>query len=119
MKHIAVTIFAAALLIFASAAAEARSAYDGSWNILFVTQRGTCDASYNFMVNVSNGVITHPNITHFRGYVTNRGFVRASVTVHEKHASGSGRLAMNYGQGTWSGYSGGSRCSGYWRAERG
>jgi hypothetical protein len=50
--------------------------------------------------------------------VTNRGFVRASVTVHDKHASGAGRLGASEGQGTWSGYSGSSRCSGYWRAAR-
>ena len=119
MKHGATSILAATLLIAACATATARSAYDGSWSLLFVTQKGDCDSAYNFTVNVSNGVITHPNIVHFRGYVTNRGFVRASVTVHEKHASGSGRLAANSGQGTWSGYSGSSRCSGYWTAQRG
>jgi hypothetical protein len=28
------------------------------------------------------------------------------------YASGSGRLSSNSGRGTWSGYSGGARCSG-------
>jgi hypothetical protein len=42
------------------------------------------------------------------------GAVRTSVTVQEKYASGSSRLASNPGGGTWSGYSGSARCSGYW-----
>jgi hypothetical protein len=117
--HIATPVLAAALLTASMAAAQARSAYDGSWSIVFVTQRGACDPTYNFMVNVADGVITHPNIVHFRGRVTRGGYVRASVAVHDKYAVGSGRLGMNSGQGRWMGYSGTSRCSGYWRAERG
>ena len=34
--------------------AQARSAYDGSWDLVFVTQRGACDPSYNFFVNITN-----------------------------------------------------------------
>ena len=98
--------------------AQARSAYDGSWDLVFVTQRGACDPNYNFSVNVTNGVVTHPNPVRFRGYVARTGAVRASVTVQDKYASGSGRLASNSGRGTWSGYSGGARCSGYWTAQR-
>ena len=118
MKHTALSALAAVLLIGACGPAYAGTAYDGAWNLLFVTQRGDCDATYTFTVNVTNGAVTHPNIVHFGGHVTNRGFVRASVTVHDKHASGAGRLGASEGQGTWSGYSGSSRCSGYWRAAR-
>jgi len=32
-----------------------------------MTQRGDCDPTYNFMVDVVNGNITHPNILTFRG----------------------------------------------------
>ena len=98
--------------------AQASSAYDGSWDLVFVTQRGACDPNYNFSVKVTNGVVTHPNLVRFRGYVARSGAVRASVTVQDKYASGSGRLASNSGRGTWSGYSGSSRCSGYWTAQR-
>ena len=69
-------------------------------------------------VNISNGVITHPNLVRFRGYVARSGAVRASATVQDKYASRSGRLSRNSGRGTWSGYSGGARCSGYWTAAR-
>jgi hypothetical protein len=105
-------------LIASATAAEARTSYDGSWNLVFVTQRGGCDPTYNFSVNITGGIITHPNLVKFRGYVARSGAVRASVTVHEKYASGSGRLRGNAGQGTWSGHAGAERCSGYWTAQR-
>src|SRR5271155_13360 len=98
--------------------AHARSAYDGPWDLVFVTQRGACDQSYNFSVNITNGIVTHPNLVRFRGYVAKSGAVRASVTVQDKYASGSGRLSSTSGRGTWSGYAGNSRCSGYWIAQR-
>src|SRR5262244_1876826 len=98
--------------------AHARPRYDGSWDLVFVTQRGACDATYNFSVNITDGVVTHPNLVRFRGYVASSGAVRASVTVHEKFAAGSGRLSSNSGRGTWNGHSGNSRCSGYWTAQR-
>ncbi|WP_245330295.1 hypothetical protein [Bradyrhizobium sp. AS23.2] len=98
--------------------AQARSAYDGSWDLVFVTQRGACDPTYNFSVNVTDEIVTHPNLVRFKGYVARSGVVRASVTVQDKYASGSGRLAGNSGRGKWSGYSGEARCSGYWAAQR-
>jgi hypothetical protein len=98
--------------------AEARPLYDGSWNLLFVTQRGACDSTYNFSVNINNGIVTHPNLVRFRGYVARSGAVRASVTVQDKYASGTGKLSQNVGRGTWHGYSGNARCSGYWTAQR-
>jgi hypothetical protein len=98
--------------------AQARSAYDGSWDLVFVTQRGACDPTYSFSVNITNGVVTHPNLVRFRGYVAGSGAVRASVTVQDKYASGSGKLSATSGRGTWSGHSGSARCSGYWTAQR-
>ncbi|GLR84108.1 hypothetical protein GCM10007857_08180 [Bradyrhizobium iriomotense] len=109
---------AAGCLIAFFSVAQASSAYDGSWNLRFVTQRGACDPTYNFTVNVNNGLVTHPNLVRFGGRVARSGSVRASVTVQDKYASGSGRLSGNSGRGTWSGYSGSARCSGYWTAER-
>jgi len=118
MKNPLLSLTAAISLVALTSVAQARSAYDGSWDLLFVTQRGACDPTYNFSVSITDGVVTHPNLVKFRGYVARSGAVRASVTVHEKHASGSGRLSSNSGGGRWSGYSGSSRCSGYWTAQR-
>ena len=114
------SLCAAAIICFVvlTHVANARSAYDGSWDLVFVTQRGACDPTYNFTVNISNGVVTHPNLVRFRGYVAKSGAVRASVTVQDKYASGSGRLSRTSGRGTWSGYAGNARCSGYWTARR-
>ena len=118
MKKLSLWIIAAGCFIALPSAARARSAYDGSWGLVFVTQRGACDASYNFTVNVSNGVVSHPNLLKFRGYVAKSGAVHASVTVHDKYASGSGKLAGATGRGRWSGRAGSSLCSGYWTAQR-
>jgi hypothetical protein len=111
-------MIAASCLVALVSVAQASSAYDGSWDLRFVTQRGACDPTYNFSVNITDGVVTHPNLVKFSGHVVRSGAVHASVTVPDKYASGSGRLSSNSGRGSWSGYSGGARCSGYWTAQR-
>jgi hypothetical protein len=111
-------MIAAACFMAPATMANARSAYDGSWDLAFVTQRGACDPAYKFTVNVSDGVVAHPNLVRFKGYVAKSGSVHASVTVHDKFASGTGRLFETSGRGRWSGRAGGERCSGYWTAQR-
>jgi hypothetical protein len=106
------------LVCCAASASASSAAFNGSWNLAFVTQSGACDPSYNFTVDISNGVVTHPNLVRFRGYVRSSGSVRASVAVQDKYASGSGRLFDSSGKGTWSGHSGNGRCIGYWTAQR-
>src|SRR6266705_3612549 len=106
MKNPLLSLTAAISLVALTSAALARSAYDGSWDLLFVTQRGACDPTYNFSVNITDGIVTHPNLVRFSGRVARSGAVRASVTVHDKFASGSGRLASTSGRGKWIGYSG-------------
>jgi hypothetical protein len=109
---------AAGCLIALAPAAQASTPYDGSWDLVFVTKAGACDPAYNFSVNISDGIVTHPNLVRFRGYVARSGVARASVTVQDKYAAGSGRLSRNSGRGTWHGYSGSARCAGYWSAQR-
>ena len=46
------------------------------------------------------------------------GAVNASVTVTDKHASGSGKLSDASGRGRWNGHDGQASCAGYWKAER-
>jgi hypothetical protein len=118
MKKLALFLAAIAGLLAFASTAHARAAYDGSWDLAFVTQRGACDPSYNFTVNISDGIVTHPNLVKFRGSVARSGAVRASVTVPDKYALGSGRLSGTAGRGTWSGHSGNARCTGYWTARR-
>ena len=118
MRTPSLWMIAAACSIATAPVAHARSAYDCSWDLAFVTQSGSCDASYNFTVNISDGIVTHPNLVRFKGYVTKSGSVRASVTVQDKFASGTGRLSGTSGRGKWSGHAGISRCTGYWTAQR-
>ncbi len=118
MKTPSLWMIAAVCLVAPASVAHARSAYDGSWDLAFVTQRGACDPSYNFTVNVSDGVVTHPNLVKFKGYVAKSGSVHASVKVHDKFASGTGRLFGTSGRGSWSGRAGSARCTGYWTAQR-
>ena len=115
-KHFLLIAAASCFIVFAPAA-YGRSTYDGSWDLIFVTQRGTCDSN-SFTVDVTNGIVTHPNLVKFRGYVARSGAVRASVTVQDKYAAGAGKLFGTSGRGTWSGHSGPARCSGYWTARR-
>jgi hypothetical protein len=118
MKTPSLWMIAAACSLAAASAAHARSAYDGSWDLAFVTQTGSCDPSYNFTVDITDGIVTHPNLVRFKGYVAKSGSVRASVTVQDKFASGTGRLSGTTGHGKWSGREGSSRCAGYWTAQR-
>src|SRR6267154_3211444 len=104
MKNLLLCMTTAVSLVALTSVAQAHSAYDGSWDLLFVTQRGACDPTYNFSVNITDGAITHPNLVRFRGHVAGSGAVHASVTVPDKYASGSGRLSRKSGRGTWSGY---------------
>lgn len=109
---------AASSLTLASTASATGSNFDGQWDLQFVTQAGSCDPSYNFRVNISRGVITHPNLVRFKGNVSRGGSTRASVQVGDKFASGAGKLTRTSGGGSWNGRSGGFRCSGHWTAQR-
>jgi len=118
MRTFLLSAVSAVCLVASAPVAQARSAYDGAWDLVFVTQRGACDPTYNFSVNIIDGIVTNPNLVRFRGYVARSGAVRASVTVQDRYASGSGRLTRTSGRGIWSGHSGTARCSGYWTAQR-
>src|SRR5665213_2634408 len=97
----------ASLLAFIMAAApgiaQARSAYDGAWSLTINTQRGTCDPSYYFQVQIANGVVSHANLVNLRGRVAPSGFVRVSVSAGGKTADGAGRLSRIAGGGRWTG----------------
>ena len=58
MKNLLKYAIAASYLVAFVSVAQARSAYDGSWDLLFVTQRGACDPTYYFSVNITDGAIS-------------------------------------------------------------
>lgn len=99
--------------------AAAQRAFDGQWSVLIVTQNGTCDRAYRYGVSIRNGGVYYDGgVVNFTGRVAANGAVSVRVTSGSAFASGTGRLNRRAGQGRWSGASGGSRCSGYWTAER-
>ena len=116
------TAFASLLALLIAAptvgTASAVTIYDGQWSLTISTERGSCDSAYHFVVDINNGIVSHPNLVRLRGRVAKGGSVRVSVATADKFASGSGRLTKTSGRGRWSGHSGGDRCSGSWTAQK-
>jgi hypothetical protein len=99
--------------------ASAQRAYDGNWSVLIVTQQGNCDRAYRYGVSIRGGSVNYDGgVVNFTGRVAANGTVRVRVSSGSAFADGTGRLNRNEGQGRWAGHSSGSRCSGYWTAER-
>ena len=99
--------------------ASAQRAYDGNWSVLIVTQQGNCDRAYRYGVSIRGGGVYYDGgVVNFTGRVAANGTVRVRVSSGSAFADGTGRLNRNEGQGRWAGQSSGSRCSGYWTAER-
>ncbi|HEY4406044.1 MAG TPA: hypothetical protein VGN55_15465 [Xanthobacteraceae bacterium] len=101
-------------------AAAARNSYDGAWSVLIMTASGSCDPTYRYGVQISDGVVIYQGggpIT-MQGRVTPKGAVRVIVQAGSQWADGSGRLTRNRGGGVWRGQGMSSACSGTWQAER-
>jgi hypothetical protein len=99
--------------------ASAQRVYDGNWSVLIVTQNGNCDRAYRYGVSIRSGLVYYDGgVVNFTGRVAANGAVRVRVTSGNAFADGTGRLTRNAGEGRWNGQSAGSRCTGYWTAER-
>jgi hypothetical protein len=111
-----------AAVVTTSGAAEARraawGAYDGTWNVVFATQAGNCSATNRVPFAVSGTRVSSAGGGKVTGGIGRNGRVSVFISVGLSRASGSGRLAGNYGAGRWSGIITGDRCSGTWRATR-
>ena len=121
------SVLASGALLIAIAAnpgtAEARrfirgGAYDGTWNVVFATQRGNCSATNSVPFAVSGSRVSSAGGGKVTGGIGRGGRVAVAIRVGLSHASGSGRLSGNYGVGRWSGVITGDRCSGSWQAAR-
>ncbi|NOJ39537.1 hypothetical protein [Bradyrhizobium australiense] len=111
----------AAIAVPPSADAATRrrvGAYDGTWNVVFVTTRGNCSSGYRVPFTVFGGRVSSAGGGRVSGAVSRAGAVAVSVSVGASHASGGGRLVGNYGAGAWRGIITGDRCSGTWQATR-
>ena len=103
-------------------AADARiargGAYDGTWNVVFATTRGTCSSGYSVPFTVVGNRVTSAGGGRVSGSVRPGGGVAVQVSVGASHASGGGRLAGSSGAGYWRGVIQGDPCSGTWQASR-
>ena len=120
-------IFAAAVLAMAAApgAAGAGKAggtgggYDGTWNVLVITQTGTCDPAYSYPFRVSGGRILAAGAADVSGRVGPGGVVAVRISAGGRVASGNGRLSGSSGAGRWTARVSSGNCSGRWQATRG
>lgn len=114
------TLTAAAALGAAAIATPAKAgpAYDGSWSVLIVTEKGDCDRAYRYPVQITNGAVGYAGQASFNvsGRVGANGAITVTVSRGDKSARGSGQLAGSTGGGAWK--TGSGECSGRWTAER-
>jgi hypothetical protein len=116
----------AALAILASTALPASPApmsaakpnFDGSWSVLIVTEKGSCDRAYRYPVKIQNGSVGYAGSASFNvsGKVGDNGAVSVTISRGNQSAKGTGHMSASDGSGTWTAGSG--ECSGTWTAER-
>jgi hypothetical protein len=116
-RILAIAAFAA-VLVPAAADARAPGSFDGVWNVVFATTRGTCSSGYSVPFTVTGSRVSSAGGGKVEGLVNRAGAVAVRVKVGASHAAGGGRLAGNAGAGSWSGIISGDRCSGTWQATR-
>jgi hypothetical protein len=111
----------AAFAVAASATVAATTSfapppYDGLWSVSIVTEKGACDRGYRYPIRIANGLLANAGDTAFTitGKVAPTGAIIVTVSHGSSSATGSGRLAGDIGEGSWSA----GECSGTWTAER-
>jgi hypothetical protein len=112
---------ASAILAVAPGVADAKppAGYDGSWNVLIITEVGSCDQAYSFPVRIAgNRVISTGGTANVTGSVGRGGSVAVRVSSGGSFANGAGRLGAGSGTGRWSGKGSAGVCSGRWQATR-
>ena len=103
----------------AGAAVAAGGGYDGTWNVLVITQVGTCDAAYSYPFRVSGGRILSTGAADVSASVGPGGAVVVRISAGGRVASGNGRLGGSTGAGRWTARVSSGNCSGRWQATRG
>jgi hypothetical protein len=108
----------AAAALPGTAEARAGGSYDGTWNVVFATTRGTCSSGYSVPFAVTGTRVMSAGGGRVSGSVNRLGGVAVQVSVGSSHATGGGRLAGTSGGGSWRGVIQGDNCSGTWQATR-
>jgi hypothetical protein len=110
------TLAVAATLSATTTTTFAAPRYDGTWSVLVVTEKGTCDPAYRYPIRITNGSLINAGGNPFiiTGKIAQTGAITVTISAGGKSAIGSGRLAGDAGTGSWTG----GECSGSWTAER-
>ena len=103
----------------AGKAGAAGGGYDGIWNVLIITQAGSCDPAYSYPFRVSGGRISTMGPANVSGSVGRGGAVVVRISAGGRVASGNGRLGGSTGAGRWTARVSSGNCSGRWQATRG
>src|SRR5438046_2113840 len=100
----ALTILAAGAVPAAPAPiAAGKTNFAGTWSVLIVTEKGTCDRAYRYPVRISNGSVGYAGEASFNvsGRVGANGAVTVTVSRGSQSATGTGRMSSSDGSGTW------------------
>jgi hypothetical protein len=113
------SIFAAAamLLTFVGTGAASAASYDGLWQVIIITEAGSCDAAYSYPFRIAGGRITSAGSFDVSGRVSGGG-VQVRISAGGSVANGTGRLGGGSGSGRWTARLSGGNCSGRWQATR-
>jgi len=97
-------------------ASSALPAYDGTWSVLVMTEKGTCDPAYRYPIRIANGQLINAGDAAFTvtGKIAQTGAITVTISAGGQSATGMGRLTGTLGGGSWIG----GACSGSWTAER-
>ncbi len=114
---------AATLILAPTAPLSAQSVFDGGWNVIIVTEAGTCDATYRYPIQITNGAVLYDTaegsgVVQISGKVEANGQVKVTLQRGDQSAVGAGKLSPSGGGGTWIGESATQGCSGHWEAKR-
>ncbi|MGP0090915.1 MAG: hypothetical protein ACLPKB_13295 [Xanthobacteraceae bacterium] len=113
------TIAAIPFALAAVGGAQARTIYDGSWNVVINGQTSDCQGTFNYAVRIADGIIGYGGgDASLYGRVAPSGAVQVRVVSGGRSASGSGRLSRNFGSGSFRGRSATGICAGSWVAQR-
>lgn len=91
--------------------------YDGRWSVEVITDQGTCDRVYRWMLGIQGGrVVDIGEVARPSGGISPNGAVSIQFVRNRDYATATGRLSGDWGSGSWSSPT--LACSGRWRAER-
>jgi hypothetical protein len=104
-------------LLIAASSASAAGVYDGQWSVQLVTHEGSCSASYNWSVDVTDNRIADPGMfVQTAGEIDPRGRVVLHITHGSDIVAASGKIEGATARGAWRSPT--SRCAGAWTAQR-